>query len=115
MKKTGSEIIVKLLEMEGISVVSGIPGGSILPLYDALAKSSIRHVLARHEQAAGFIAQGMARSTGKPGCLDEGQPHHLDGRCTGNPHETRDRGQGYGHQGSPHGSAERGREQDGLP
>ena len=66
MKKTGSEIIVKLLETEGITVAAGIPGGSILPLYDALAKSSIRHVLARHEQAAGFIAQGMARSTGKP-------------------------------------------------
>ena len=65
MKKTGSEIIVKLLEMEGISVAAGIPGGSILPLYNALAKSSIRHVLVRHEQAAGFIAQGMARSTGK--------------------------------------------------
>ncbi|HBD67824.1 MAG TPA: acetolactate synthase large subunit, partial [Treponema sp.] len=60
---TGSQIIVKLLEQMGISMVAGIPGGSILPLYDELAKSSITHVLVRQEQAAGFIAQGLARST----------------------------------------------------
>ena len=66
MRLTGAEIIVALLEREGITTVAGIPGGSILPLYDALSKSAIRHVLVRHEQAAGFIAQGMARSTGKP-------------------------------------------------
>ena len=65
MKHTGAQIIVKLLEMYGIETVAGIPGGSILPLYDELNRSSIRHVLVRHEQAAGFIAQGMARSTGK--------------------------------------------------
>ena len=64
-KKTGAEIIIQLLEEEGISVVAGIPGGSILPLYDALLKSSIKHVLVRHEQAAGFFAQGIARTTGK--------------------------------------------------
>ncbi len=62
---TGSQIIVKLLEQMGIGMVAGIPGGSILPLYDELAKSSIKHVLVRQEQAAGFIAQGVARSTGK--------------------------------------------------
>ncbi len=66
MKKTGAQIIVKLLEMHGIKTVAGIPGGSILPLYDALAKSSIHHVLVRQEQAAGFIAQGIARTTGLP-------------------------------------------------
>ncbi len=65
MKQTGAQIIVKLLEMYGIKTVAGIPGGSILPLYDELTRSSIRHVLVRQEQAAGFIAQGIARSTGK--------------------------------------------------
>jgi acetolactate synthase-1/2/3 large subunit len=51
----------------GITTVAGIPGGSILPIYDALSQSTqIRHVLARHEQGAGFIAQGMARTEGKP-------------------------------------------------
>lgn len=75
MKHTGAQIIVKLLEMYGIETVAGIPGGSILPLYDQLNRSSIRHVLVRHEQAAGFIAQGMARSTGKPAvCLATSGP-----------------------------------------
>lgn len=66
MKKTGAQIIVKLLEMHGIRTVAGIPGGSILPLYDELARSNIHHVLVRQEQAAGFFAQGIARSTGLP-------------------------------------------------
>ena len=66
MKLTGAQIIVKLLEMYGIDTVAGMPGGMILPLYDELNRSSIRHVLIRHEQAAGFIAQGIARTTGKP-------------------------------------------------
>jgi len=66
IKATGSQIICKMLELEGITQVAGIPGGYILPLYDELNKSSIKHILVRHEQAAGFIAQGMTRSTGKP-------------------------------------------------
>jgi len=66
MKLTGAEIIIKLLEKQGIEIISGIPGGMNLPIYNALYKSKIKHVLARHEQGAGFIAQGMARSTGKP-------------------------------------------------
>ena len=66
IKATGSQIIVKLLEAEGIDTVAGLPGGYILPLYDELNRSSIKHVLVRQEQAAGFIAQGMTRSTGKP-------------------------------------------------
>ena len=57
---------LKALEKAGITIVSGIPGGANLPLYDALWRSTIRHVLARHEQGAGFIAHGMARSTGRP-------------------------------------------------
>ncbi len=65
MKYTGAEIIVKSLENLGIKTVAGIPGGSNLPLYDALFKSGIRHILARHEQGAGFIAQGMARTSGR--------------------------------------------------
>ena len=75
MKKTGAEIITALLERQGISTVAGIPGGANLPLYDALRDSKIRHVLARHEQGAGFIAQGMARSTGKAAvCLATSGP-----------------------------------------
>ncbi len=65
MKFTGAEIIIALLERQGITTLAGIPGGANLPLYDALGKSRIRHVLARHEQGAGFIAQGMARATGR--------------------------------------------------
>ena len=64
---TGAEFIVHFMERQGIQVVTGIPGGSILPVYDALSQSTqIRHILARHEQGAGFIAQGMARTDGKP-------------------------------------------------
>ncbi len=65
MQFSGAEIIVKLLERQGITQISGIPGGANLPLYDALKLSSIRHILARHEQGAGFIAQGMARASGR--------------------------------------------------
>jgi len=75
MRLSGAEIIVRSLEREGIKVVAGIPGGSNLPIYNALHKSSIRHILARHEQGAGFIAQGMARSTGRVGvCLATSGP-----------------------------------------
>ena len=67
MRFTGAQLVVHLLERQGISTVTGIPGGSILPVYDALSQSKqIRHILARHEQGAGFIAQGMARTEGKP-------------------------------------------------
>lgn len=66
IEATGAQIIAELLERQGITMVSGIPGGAVLPLYNQLASSSIRHVLVRHEQAAGFIAQGVARTTGMP-------------------------------------------------
>ena len=63
---TGAQITVRLLERQGIRIVTGYPGGAILPIYDALSQSQkIHHVLARHEQGAGFIAQGMARATGE--------------------------------------------------
>jgi acetolactate synthase I/II/III large subunit len=75
MRYNGAEIIIKSLERQGIEVVAGIPGGTNLPLYNALYKSPIRHILARHEQGAGFIAHGMARSTGKPAvCLATSGP-----------------------------------------
>ena len=63
---TGSQIVVRLLERQGIRRIPGIPGGAILPFYDALSQSTlIEHVLARHEQGAGFMAQGAARATGE--------------------------------------------------
>lgn len=75
MKTSGAEIITRLLERQGVEIVTGIPGGTTLPLYDALGKSRLRHVLARHEQGAGFIAQGMARATGRAGvCLATSGP-----------------------------------------
>ncbi len=62
LRLTGAELIIRLLERHGIRHIAGIPGGANLPLYDALARSpSIRHLLARHEQGAAFIAQGIAR------------------------------------------------------
>ena len=58
---SGAQIVVRLLERQGVRTLSGIPGGAILPIYDALSQSTlIHHVLARHEQGAGFFAQGMA-------------------------------------------------------
>jgi acetolactate synthase-1/2/3 large subunit len=65
MKTDGAHLTIRLLERQGIDIIPGIPGGASLPLYDALRASRIRHVLARHEQGAGFIAQGMARATGR--------------------------------------------------
>ena len=65
MKLNGAELIIHLLERQGIDKIAGIPGGSNLPLYNALCKSKILHVLTRHEQGAGFFAQGMTRATGK--------------------------------------------------
>jgi acetolactate synthase-1/2/3 large subunit len=66
MKMTGAELVIRLLERQGIRLIAGIPGGANLPLYDALARRPvIQHILARHEQGAGFIAQGLARTTGQ--------------------------------------------------
>jgi acetolactate synthase I/II/III large subunit len=75
-QSTGAQIIVRTLERRGIQIVAGIPGGALLPVYEALSRCSrIRHILARHEQAAGFIAQGIARVTGKAGvCLATSGP-----------------------------------------
>ncbi|MBI2384119.1 MAG: hypothetical protein HYV18_08620 [Gammaproteobacteria bacterium] len=71
MNPTAAHLIVSLLEQHGIRLVAGVGGGAVLPLWDALGASrQIRRVQARHEQGAGFIAQGVARVTGKPAvCL----------------------------------------------
>lgn len=67
MKYNGAEIVIKLLENENVKFIAGIPGGFNLPLYDALYKSSIHHILTRHEQGAAFIAQGISRTTDEVG------------------------------------------------
>jgi acetolactate synthase-1/2/3 large subunit len=75
MELTGAELIIRFLERQGVETLAGIPGGTVLPIYRALADSSIRHVLARHEQGAGFIAQGIARVSGRAGvCLATSGP-----------------------------------------
>ena len=67
MKVTGAQALFKSLEGEGVDIVFGIPGGAILPAYDPLLDSSVRHVLCRHEQGAGHAAEGYAWATGKVG------------------------------------------------
>ena len=62
---SGAQLLIELLERQGVTCIAGVPGGANLPMYDALSGSKINHVLARHEQGAGFIAQGMARVTGE--------------------------------------------------
>jgi acetolactate synthase-1/2/3 large subunit len=67
---TGADAVLRALEEEGAKVCFGLPGGAILPLYDAIARgTTIRHVLAQHEQGAGHMAQGYARATGRPGVV----------------------------------------------
>ena len=67
MELTGAQALVKSLEMCDVEVMFGLPGGAILPVYDPILDSKIRHVLVRHEQGAGHMAQGYAHVTGKPG------------------------------------------------
>ena len=67
MKLTGAQALIKSLEMENTEVMFGLPGGCILPAYDPLLDSSIRHILVRHEQGAGHMAEGYAHVTGRPG------------------------------------------------
>jgi acetolactate synthase-1/2/3 large subunit len=66
-QKTGARILCEALEQEGVEVLFGYPGGTIMPFYDALTSSPLRHVLVRHEQAAAHAADGYARATGKVG------------------------------------------------
>ncbi|MCS4484850.1 acetolactate synthase large subunit [Gleimia sp. 6138-11-ORH1] len=68
MRLTGAEAIVKTLENLGVTHTFGMPGGAILPTFDPLMDSKIRHILIRHEQGAGHAAEGYAISTGETGC-----------------------------------------------
>ena len=63
----GADIVLQCLRAEGVDLVFGYPGGAIMPLYDALHGSGVRHILTRHEQGAVFAAEGYARATGKTG------------------------------------------------
>ena len=63
----GAEVVLRCLRAEGVDLVFGYPGGAIMPLYDALEGSGVRHILTRHEQGAVFAAEGYARVTGKAG------------------------------------------------
>ncbi|HLZ21471.1 MAG TPA: biosynthetic-type acetolactate synthase large subunit [Ktedonobacterales bacterium] len=67
LQRTGAQILCDALEQEGVDVLFGYPGGAIMPFYDALSDSSLRHVLVRHEQAAAHAADGYARATGRVG------------------------------------------------
>nr|WP_166367442.1 acetolactate synthase large subunit [Aeromicrobium camelliae] len=72
---TGAQSLVRALERAGVDTIFGIPGGAILPAYDPLFDSSIRHVLVRHEQGAGHAAEGYALETGKVGvCMATSGP-----------------------------------------
>ncbi|MEM7239797.1 MAG: biosynthetic-type acetolactate synthase large subunit, partial [Pseudomonadota bacterium] len=67
---TGAEVVVKALKDQGVDVVFGYPGGAVLPIYDEIfQQNDIRHILVRHEQGATHMAEGYARSTGKPGVV----------------------------------------------
>jgi acetolactate synthase-1/2/3 large subunit len=67
---TGAEMVVQSLKDQGVDTIFGYPGGAVLPIYDAIfQQNDIRHILVRHEQAAVHMAEGYARSTGKPGVV----------------------------------------------
>jgi acetolactate synthase-1/2/3 large subunit len=75
MRLSGAKALIKSLEDEGVEVIFGIPGGAILPVYDALYGSSIRHILVRHEQCAAHAADGYARASGRVGvCMATSGP-----------------------------------------
>jgi len=75
MRLSGAKALIKSLENEGVEVIFGIPGGAILPVYDALYGSSIRHILVRHEQCAAHAADGYARASGRVGvCMATSGP-----------------------------------------
>jgi acetolactate synthase I/II/III large subunit len=66
----GADLVLRVFEQEGVEVCFGIPGGAVLPIYDAIARgTTVRHVLARHEQGAGHMAQGYARASGQVGVV----------------------------------------------
>ena len=67
MMTNGGDALIRSLELEGVDVIFGLPGGAILPVYDPIIESPIRHILVRHEQGAGHMAEGYAHATGRPG------------------------------------------------
>jgi acetolactate synthase I/II/III large subunit len=72
---TGAQAVLECLKREGVDVVFGLPGGVLLPLYDAIYNADIRHILVRHEQGAAHMADGYARATGKVGvCIATSGP-----------------------------------------
>jgi len=74
-KITGAHMLIKCLKKEGVEVIFGYPGGVVIPIYDALFDSDIRHILVRHEQGAAHAADGYARATGKTGvCMATSGP-----------------------------------------
>jgi acetolactate synthase-1/2/3 large subunit len=75
LKLKGAQVLLQCLQAEGVDTIFGYPGGVVLPIYDALYNSDIRHILARHEQGAAHAADGYARATGKVGvCLATSGP-----------------------------------------
>jgi len=73
--KTGAKILIESLQREGVEIIFGYPGGSVLPIYDELYDSPLRHILMRHEQAAAHAADGYARASGRVGvCLATSGP-----------------------------------------
>lgn len=71
MMMTGAKALLEQLKQEGVQILFGYPGGAVIPIYDAIyEEEEIRHILVRHEQGAGHMAEGYAKVTGKPGvCL----------------------------------------------
>ena len=80
MELTGAQALIKSLEMQQVEVMFGLPGGAILPVYDPIIDSSIRHILVRHEQGAGHMAEGYAQVTGTA------RGRHGDQRARGHQH-----------------------------
>jgi acetolactate synthase I/II/III large subunit len=71
----GAQILTRALEAEGVDIIFGYPGGAIMPVYDALLESNLKHILVRHEQAAALAADGYARSSGRVGvCMATSGP-----------------------------------------
>ena len=100
MKMSGADALLKALEQEGVEDIFGIPGGASMPIYDPLVdRSSIRHILCRHEQGAGHAAEGYAWATGKVGvCMATSRP-----RCHEPGHAARRREDGLGPDRRDHG------------
>ena len=75
MELTGAQILIKSLEQEGVDTIFGYPGGVVLPIYDEIYKSNLRHILTRHEQGAVHAADAYARVTGRTGvCITTSGP-----------------------------------------